>query len=61
MLSAWEIVVLIMALINRLEFERLAWPVSSLVLLAVSFLCLVIAIGTPGWVQVVYNACKLLI
>lgn len=43
---------------NRLEFERLALPVSSLVLLAVSFLCFVVAIGTPGWVQVVtvYNA-----
>ena len=33
-------------------FERLAWPISALVCTFVSFLCLITATFTPGWIRV---------
>ena len=36
-------------------FEKVLWPIVSIVLTSLAFVCYVVAAGTPMWVQVRYS------
>lgn len=41
-------------MVNVLELERLAWPITSFAVTVFSAACTIVALATPAWVQVSY-------